>query len=172
MLADLKDAFPDEDDKTLEDIVSVATSTDQVDCLLLDKKEETKENLPLEELIDKFVEKNQLHGDESILVDRETFWLDVVKFYKKALSKPDILRKELYVAFDGEEGLDGGVMKIEFFTLALNEIKARLFEGAERNMVPIKDATKGILFQLAGVMPFCSEVPLASHTWLLTSTLR
>ncbi len=151
-LSDLKDAFPDEDDKTLEDIASVAISIDQAACLLLDKKEETKENLPLEELIDKFVEKNQFRGDESILVDRETFWLDVVKFYKKALSKPDILRKELYVAFDGEEGLDGGAMKIEFFTLALNEIKARLFEGAERNMVPIKDATKGILFQLAGVV--------------------
>ena len=76
--------------------------------MLLDKKmEETKDNLPLEELIDKFVKKNQLPGDESILVNRETFWMDLLKFYKKALSKPDILRKELYVAFQNEEGLDG-----------------------------------------------------------------
>ena len=76
--------------------------------MLLDKKmEETKDNLPLEELIDKFVKKNQLPGDESILVNRETFWMDLLKFYKKALSKPDNIRKELYVAFQNEEGLDG-----------------------------------------------------------------
>ena len=152
-LSDLKDAFPDEDSKNLEGIASVAISIDQAACILLDKKmEETEDNLPLEELIDKFVKKNQLPGDESILVNRETFWMDVLKFYKKALSKPDILRKKLYVAFQNEEGLDGGAMKVEFFTLTLNEIKARLFEGAERNMVPIKDATKGLLFQLAGVV--------------------
>ena len=117
--------------------------------MLLDKMDE---NLPLEELIDKFVEKNRLPGEENILVDRETFWLDVVKFYKKALSKPDILRKELYVAFQNEEGLDGGAMKVEFFTLALNGIKAHLFEGAEWKLVPIKDATKNILFQLPGIV--------------------
>ena len=152
-LSDLKDAFPDEDVKNLEEIASVAVTIDQAACMLLDEKmEDTKDNLPLEELIDKFVKKNQLPGDESILVNRETFWMDVVKFYKKALSKPDILRKELYVAFQNEEGLDGGAMKVEFFTLTLNEIKARLFEGAERNMVPIKDATKGSLFQLAGIV--------------------
>ncbi|CAB3993191.1 HEG-like 1 [Paramuricea clavata] len=37
---------------------------------------------------------------------------------------------------------DGGAMKIEFFSLALNEVKSRLFEGAEPNMVPIKDVMK------------------------------
>lgn len=165
-LSDLKCAFPDKDDKSLEEVASVAISIDQAACMLLDQEknaEETEENLQLVELIDKFVEQNQLPGDENILVDRETFWLDVVKFYKKALSKPDILRKELYVAFHGEEGLDGGAMKIEFFTLALNEIKARLFEGAERNMVPIKDATKGMLFQLAGIV--------ISHAFLQRSSI-
>jgi hypothetical protein len=37
-------------------------------------------------------------------------------------------------------------MKIEFFSLALNKVKSQFFEGAEPNMVPIKDATKGMLF--------------------------
>mgnify|MGYP002803377683 CR=1 FL=1 len=152
-LSDLKDTFPDEDFKNLEEIASVAVTIDQAACMLLDEKmEETKDSLPLEELIDKFVKKNQLPCDESILINTETFWMGVVKFYKKALSKPDILRKELYVAFHNEEDLDGGAMKVEFFTLTLNEIKARLLEGAERNMVPIIDATKGSLFQLAGIV--------------------
>ena len=93
-----------------------------------------------------------MSGDENIVIDRETLWIDIVKFYKRSLTKPEILRKELCVSFKNEEGLDGGAMKIEYFSLALNEVKARLFEGMEGNMVPIKDATKGMPFQLAGVI--------------------
>ena len=138
----------------LERIASIATTIDDAACLLLDMQEveEEEENLSLEDLIESFVERNAISGDENVLVDRETFWLDVVKFYKRSLNKPEILRKELCVSFKNEEGLDGGAMKLEFFSLVLNEVKARLFEGTEPNMVPIKDATKGVLFHLAGVI--------------------
>ncbi|CAB4020410.1 E3 ubiquitin- ligase SMURF2-like [Paramuricea clavata] len=128
--------------------VKIVSDSDKPDKQTPDKEE----NISLEDLIESFVEKNELSGDECILVDRETLWMDVVKFYKRSLTKPDILRKELCVSFKNEEGLDGGAMKIEFFSLALNEVKSRLFEGAEPNMVPIKDETKGMLFQLAGVI--------------------
>ena len=152
-LSQLELAFPNAEKEDLQDIASVAITIDDAACLLLDKQTADKEeNLSLEDLIESFVEKNELSGDECILVDRETLWMDVVKFYKRSLTKPDILRKELCVSFKNEEGLDGGAMKIEFFSLALNEVKSRLFEGAEPNMVPIKDATKGMLFQLAGVI--------------------
>ena len=129
-------------------------TVDDAACLLLDKQStEQEENLSLEELIiESFVKKNELSGDENIVIDRKTLWIDIVKFYKRSLTKPEILRKELCVSFKNEEGLDGGAMKIEYFSLALNEVKARLFEGIEGNMVPIKDATKGMLFQLAGVI--------------------
>ena len=153
-LSELQLAFPDAKKEDLERIASVAITIDHAACLLLDKQEveEEEENPSLEDLIDSFVEKNALSGDENVVVDRETFWMDVVKFYKRSLTKPEILRKELCVSFKNEEGLDGGVMKLEFFSLALNEVKARLFEGAEPEMVPIKDATKGVLFHLAGVI--------------------
>lgn len=152
-LSELELAFPNAEKEDLQDIASVAITIDDAACLLLDKQTADKEeNLSLEDLIESFVEKNELSGDECILVDRETLWMDVVKFYKRSLTKPDILRKELCVSFKNEEGLDGGAMKIEFFSLALNEVKSRLFEGTEHNMVPIKDATKGMLFQLAGVI--------------------
>ena len=152
-LSQLELAFPNAEKEDLQDIASVAITIDDAACLLLDKQTADKEeNLSLEDLIESFVEKNKLSGDECILVDRETLWMDVVKFYKRSLTKPDILRKELCVSFKNEEGLDGGAIKIEFFSLALNEVKSRLFEGAEPNMVPIKDATKGMLFQLAGVI--------------------
>lgn len=64
--------------------------------------------------------------------------MDAINFYKKTLSKPSLLKKDLRVSFEGEGGLDGGAMKTECFTLALQEVKKRLFEGKESNMVPIK----------------------------------
>ncbi|CAB4011500.1 E3 ubiquitin- ligase, partial [Paramuricea clavata] len=124
-----------------------------------------EENISLEDLIESFVEKNELSGDECILVDRETLWMDVVKFYKRSLTKPDILRKELCVSFKNEEGLDGGAMKIEFFSLALNEVKSRLFEGAEPNMVPIKDATKAVRgkFEMRSILADYKFVTMAER---------
>ncbi len=98
--------------------------------------------------------KNSLRGDEDefLVVDRESFWIDVIRFYKKAIGKPELLKRELSVSFKNEDGLDGGAMKIEFFALALQEVKNRLLEGSESNLIPIKDATKGLLFQLAGMI--------------------
>jgi hypothetical protein len=78
--------------------------------------------------------------------------MDIIRFYKKTIGKPDLLKRELSVSFKDEDGLDGGAMKVELFALALQEVKNRLFEGKEPNLIPIKDATKGLLFQLAGVI--------------------
>ena len=152
-LSELKLAFPDAKDNDLEDIASVATTIDGAACLLLDKQDnDLEEDASLEDLIESFVKKNELPGDESIKVDRKTLRMEIIKFYKKSLGNPDILRRELLVSFANEDGLDGGAMKIEFFSMALNEIKVRLFEGTEPNMVPIKDATKGMLLHLAGTI--------------------
>ena len=79
------------------------------------------------------------------------------------MSKPDILKKELSVSFKNEYGLDGGAMKVEFFSLALQEVKQRLFEGKEENVIPIKDATKCVLVQIAGA--------IISHSFYLQASI-
>ena len=56
------------------------------------------------------------------------------------------------MSFKGEDGLDGGAIKTEFSTIPLQKVKKRLFQRKESNMVPIKDATKDILFQIAGII--------------------
>ena len=66
-----------------------------------------------------------------------------------ALGKPKILQKELHVTFKNEYGLDGGTVKIEFFSVLLNEVKVRLFEGEEPCMLPIKDVVKQLFFENA-----------------------
>lgn len=42
-----------------------------------------------------------------------------MKFYKKLIGKRVRLKRELFVYFKNEDGLDGGAYKVEFFTLAL-----------------------------------------------------
>lgn len=36
--------------------------------------------------------------------------------------------------------------------MLLKEIQQRLFEGSEWSMLPVKDSSKGLLFQLAGII--------------------
>ena len=49
------------------------------------------------------------------------------------------------MTFQGEDGVDA-----EFFQLALDQIKKRLFQGKPERVLPIKDSTKSMLFQIAG----------------------
>ena len=43
-------------------------------------------------------------------------------------------------------------LKLSFFEVLLKEIQQRLFEGSEWPMLPVKDSSKGLLFQLAGII--------------------
>ena len=90
--------------------------------------------------------------DYSLTVDRDEVWRGALLFYKKALCNSDILRNNLTVSFNGEDGLDAGAIKAEFFEMLLKEIQQRLFEGSEWSMLPVKDSSKGLLFQLAGII--------------------
>ncbi len=148
---ELKDIFPDVDVAELEDAALLSASVDEAACLIMENQCTIES---LEDVVDLFIKKNSpgQSDDEYIVIDRESIWMDIIRFYKKTMSKPDILKKELSVSFKNEDGLDGGAMKVEFFSLALQEVKQRLFEGKEENVIPIKDATKGVLFQIAGAI--------------------
>ncbi|KXJ17089.1 hypothetical protein AC249_AIPGENE19115 [Exaiptasia diaphana] len=61
-------------------------------------------------------------------------------------------KKKLFVVFKDEDGLDAGAVSREFFHLALQQIKKRLFIGEENRAIPIKDFTKLFLFQVAGMI--------------------
>ena len=91
-------------------------------------------------------------GIEEVTVQRDSLWSDVLKFYKRKCNDPNSLRRSLEVQFKGEEGLDGGAMKVEFFNMAWEQVTKRLFEGNVHSIVPIKDITKTFLFRLTGIM--------------------
>jgi hypothetical protein len=148
---ELKDIFPDVEVAELEDAALLPASVDEAACFIMENQCNIQS---LEDAVDLFIRKNSpgQSDDERLVIDRESIWMDIIRFYKKMLSKPDILKKDLCVSFKNEDGLDGGAMKVEFFTLSLQEVKQRLFEGKEENVIPIKDATKGVLFQIAGTI--------------------
>ncbi len=79
-------------------------------------------------------------------------WRGALVFYKKAFTNSDKLRKNLNISFNGEDGLDAGAIKAEFFEILLKEIQQRLFEGSWLSLLLVRYSTKGLLFQLAGII--------------------
>ena len=73
-------------------------------------------------------------------------------FYKKTMYDPEKLEKYLMLRFEGEDGIDGGAIRKESFTLALKEMKQRLFEGNEGHVFLVKDSIKSILFKIADAL--------------------
>ena len=57
-------------------------------------------------------------------------------FYKASVHKPSLLRKNLLITFSGEEGIDAGALKIDFFLSYFKDIKNELFEGVSNRLVP------------------------------------
>ena len=154
---ELQSIFPNVDDSKISATVASAASKEEAANSIMDEANQAQtvvnEGTPtLKELLADFKNKNIKSQEKELVVDRESLWLCILRFYKRALYDPDELKKELVVRFDGEDGVDGGAIKREFFTLALNEIKQRLFEGQDANMLPVKDSSKGILFRIAGAL--------------------
>lgn len=52
------------------------------------------------------------------------------------------------MTFDGEDGVDAVALSAEFFQLALDQLKKRLFQGQEEGVLPVKDNTKSSLLQV------------------------
>ena len=62
-----------------------------------------------------------------------------------------MLWQSLSIIFKGEEGLDAGAMRTEFFELSLKEIHLRLFESPQESQLPVRESSKAFLLKLAGV---------------------
>ena len=90
-------------------------------------------------------------SDFTLTIKRDELWMGALRFYKTALTERERLWQGLAIIFQGEEGLDGGALKTEFFELLLKEIQLRLFEGPDESKVPVRDSSKAFLLKLAGV---------------------
>ena len=86
----------------------------------------------------------------NLTVPRERIWRIALGFYKRCMKDPEQLRRELRIEFEGEEGVDAGALRNEFFEILLREMNELLFEGRE-NSLP-KDSNLQRLFECAGII--------------------
>ena len=139
--------------------IAFSTTKEEAANALLDKSTVMKteepgcaEDVTLPKLLEDFKDQHISVAEKEITVDRDAIWMEVVKFYKRAMCDKKSMTRELVVKFCNEDGIDGGAIKREFFNLAFKEIRQRLFEGPEESMLPIKDSSKGLLFRIAGMV--------------------
>lgn len=83
-------------------------------------------------------------------VSRDKLWRQAASFYKNSAHARERLHKSLSIEFTGEDGVDGGALKNDFFELLMAEINERLFEGTSTRRLLKKDWGLEGLFTLAG----------------------
>ena len=153
----LKNMFPNVPQEEIKDVVMKTFSIDEAANALSDRAVDVETNLTgkfssLKELVLVLCSKKNDETSIELEVDRNNLWMDSIRFYKKKIDHHEFMLREFYVSFKGEDGVDGGAMKQEFFTLLLKEIQSRLFEGLENHRLLVKDISKSMLFVVAGTV--------------------
>lgn len=156
---DLELMFPNFSMESIKSAIGKATSLNEAAEILCEdatpKEKHAQDTVTydsIESLVADFSSNVDDNQSYTLCIDREELWRGALAFYKKALSDKTLLLKDLIIVFKGEEGLDAGAMKVEFFELLLTEIHQRLFEGSQSSKLPVRDSTKGFLLKLAGVI--------------------
>ena len=161
----LTSLFPDLEDEEINSALLSAVSVDEAANNIIDAKAASASKmgdvvaigkiLPPKNLdcfLNRFIREHKSTEYEEVVVDRESVWQDALRYYKRKLQDASGLSKSIEIVFKGEDGLDGGAVRSEYFQLVLEEVSKRLFEGDAMNLVPIKDSTKLVLFRLAGML--------------------
>ena len=145
--------FPDTPSTRLNAILTVSSNwEDAVDLLVNNEK-------PTEYGLDEVLKKYQGEMIESgapmqhLVVQRDDVWRDGVRFYKMTIANKEMLKRPLVVEFKGEEGVDGGALKVEFFSKFFDAICKRMFEQTpnEQFLIPKRSGANLQVFKIIGV---------------------
>ena len=156
-LAFLQELFPSVPAETLTEVARRNVTIDDAVDELVGRSCEPSDKA-LEQVLIEYRRQVNSADELNITVERDNIWCIILAFYKKSLPDKAKLRKKLLVTFQGEDGVDAGALSAEFFQLALDQIKKRLFQGKPERVLPIKDSTKAMLFQIAGMITVHSLV--------------
>ena len=77
-----------------------------------------------------------LNDESPLLTNRSCLWNKAKLFYKRGMADTSILKKNLVVSFSGEEGIDGGALRNEFFVAAIKKMNDDFFEGKDNRRLP------------------------------------
>ena len=87
-----------------------------------------------------------------LLVSRDRLWRNAACFYKNCLHHQERLSYDLHIEFQGEEGIDAGALKCEFFECLMKEVNERLFEGEITRRLPKRDNGVERNHEIAGII--------------------
>ena len=149
---DLQLMFPGFSEESIKKVITKATSLNEAAEILCEDPVSSVTYDSIESLVADFSSSIDENKSYTLCIDREELWRGALAFYKKALSDKTLLLNDLIIVFKGEEGLDAGAMKVEYFELLLTEIHQRLFEGSQSSKLPVRDSTKGFLLKLARII--------------------
>ena len=111
-----------------------------------------KTNASLVSLLYDFRDSHSKEGFQEITIDRDAVWADTLRFYKRNIGNPSISAKTLEVEFKDGDGLDGGAIKVEFFSLVWEKfLNAYLMDNIQA-ICTSKYNTKLYLFRPVGMM--------------------
>lgn len=145
-LSTLQIMFPNHERDTLEDILRKADNLEEAADLVL------QTNLSLESLLNQIQRPISEAEDLPITIDRTKVWRQCLGFYKMALADTSRLRASLKIEFLGEEGIDLGALKTEFFQRCIDEGLNNLFEDIGESKIPRKSAGSLLTFKLFGAL--------------------
>ena len=120
--------FPDTPSTRLNAVLTVSSNWENAIDLLVNNEK------PIEYGLDEVLKKYQREVIQSnasmqhLVVQRDDIWRDGVRFYNMAIANKGMLTKPLVVEFKDEEGVDGGALKVEFFSKFFETIRKQMFE--------------------------------------------
>ena len=118
------------------DIIEWICDSQETSCIAEDISD--IEQTPEERLIEEMSKLVNEDDDHFLYVNRNEIWKSALTFYKQCMGNASKLHRNLVISFEGEEGVDAGAVKIEFFSSLIEEIDKRLFEGRPHSRVPKK----------------------------------
>ena len=90
---------------------------------------------------------------------RSGLWNKAKIFYKRGLYNTNLVKKNLVISFEEEDGIDGGALRNEFFVSALKSMNKEFFEGTPGRRLPRCHWGCEVELKIGGV--------LVSHSLLL-----
>ena len=140
----IKGIFPDTPDELLRQCANENSDIHgAVDAVLNGDKS-------LSEIMDEVKKRIDFEQPIKITVQRERIWRDCLSFYKVAMVERRQLFRELKIEFKGEDGVDCGALKLEFFQIGFAEAKKVLLEDIGETMIPKKTSVSLLAFKVLG----------------------
>eukprot|EP00794_Sanderia_malayensis_P004181 gene4181-4737_t len=142
----IRPIFPNMSEEVLQKCVEGCTTAESaVDAVLSCE-------LSIDTVMKQMTQSVNWESSVQITVRRESIWRDCLNFYKIAMVDKSRLFKELKVEFQGEDGVDCGALRLEFFQVCIREAAKVLLEETGDTMIPKKTTASLLGFKALGTL--------------------